>query len=112
MALIHIEEGDTFTQIVRFDVPADKQLELIDAIAGEVERWIRHRPGFISSTFHASFDGRHVVNYAQWKSRADFEGFTHDPETKHLQKAIRAVALSLEPNAIHCRVIRSITPVS
>lgn len=112
MALIHIAEGDTFTQIVRFDVPADRQLELIDAIADEVERWVRHRPGFISSTFHASFDGKHVVNYAQWKSKADFEGFTHDPETEHLQKAIKAVASSLKPHAIHCRVVRSITPVS
>lgn len=61
-----IAEDDTFTQVVRFDVPADKQLALIEAIAGEVERWVRHRPGFISSSFHASFDEEHVVNYAQW----------------------------------------------
>lgn len=110
--MAQIAEDDTFTQIVRFDVPADKQLVLIDAIAGEVERWVRLRPGFVSSSFHASFDGKHVVNYAQWQSEADFEGFTHDPETERLQQAIKAVGASLKPHAIHCRVVRSITPTS
>jgi hypothetical protein len=37
-----IAEDDTFTQVVRFDVPADKQIALIEAIAGEVERWVQH----------------------------------------------------------------------
>jgi len=36
-----IEENDMFTQVVRFDVTADKQLVLIEAIAAEVERWVR-----------------------------------------------------------------------
>ena len=110
--MAQIREDDTFTQVVRFDVAADKQLVLIDAIAAEVERWVRHRQGFVSSTFHASLDGTHVINYAQWTSKAAFEGFTHDPETAHLQKAITDVDPSLKPHAIHCRVIRSISPTS
>ena len=53
------QEGDTFTQVVQFEVEPDKQAALIAAIVAEVERWVRHRPGFVSSTFHASLDGRH-----------------------------------------------------
>ncbi|WP_230625610.1 antibiotic biosynthesis monooxygenase family protein [Cupriavidus necator] len=78
--MVEIKEDDTFTQIVRFDVSAEKQDALIAAIVGEVERWVRRRPDFMSSTFHASHDRRHVINYAQWEDEASFRGFTEDPE--------------------------------
>lgn len=106
-----IHQDNTFTQIVRFDVSPEKQLALIDAIVGEVQRWVRLRPGFISSTFHASHDGRHVINYAQWKDEAAFRAFGEDPQGKHLQAAIRAVDAGLKPHAIHCRVVRSIDAI-
>lgn len=103
-----ISENDVFTQVVRFDVDPDKQAALISAIVGEVERWVSKRDGFVSSTFHASHDGKHVINYAQWKDEAAFKGFTEDPETGRLQAAIKGVDASLKPHAIHCRVVRSI----
>jgi heme-degrading monooxygenase HmoA len=106
MALI--AENDTFTQIVRFDVEPALQAALIEAIAAEVKRWVRLRPGFISSTFHASHDGKHVINYAQWQDEAAFRGFTEDPQGRHLQAAIRTVSPTLKPHAIHCRVVHSI----
>jgi quinol monooxygenase YgiN len=74
-----LREDDTFTQVVRFDVAPEKQAVLISAIAAEVERWVRHRPGFVSSTFHASRDGRHVLNYAQWRDEAAFRGSRKTP---------------------------------
>jgi C-6 monooxygenase len=73
-----------------------------------VQRWLCHRPGFISSAFHASHDGRHVINYAQWEDETAFEGFAQDPETEPLQAAIRAVDSKLKPHAVRCRVVRSI----
>jgi quinol monooxygenase YgiN len=106
MALI--AENDTFTQVVRFDVDPAKQEQLIAAIVGEVERWVCQRPGFVSSTFHASLDGKHVLNYAQWKDEASFKGFAEDPEGKKLSAAIHAVDASLKPHAIAFRVVRSI----
>lgn len=51
-----ISEDDTFTQVVHFEIEPAKHEALIDAIAAEVKRWVRHRPGFMSSTFHASLD--------------------------------------------------------
>ncbi|WP_158810859.1 antibiotic biosynthesis monooxygenase [Beijerinckia sp. L45] len=84
--MARIAEDATFTQIVRFDVEPKTQDDLIAAIVAEVERWVRHRPGFISSTFHASLDGRHVLNYAQWADEASFKGFTQDPEGERVNR--------------------------
>ncbi len=46
------ENGNLFTEIVVFTVKPEQQQELVDAIISEVERWVRHRPGFVSSNFH------------------------------------------------------------
>ena len=110
--MARIAEDATFTQVVRFDVDPEKQGRLIAAIVVEVERWVCRRPGFISSTFHASLDGRHVLNYAQWTDEASFRGFADDPEGKKLSAAIHAVDTALKPHAIACRVVRSIGPAT
>ena len=104
-----ISEGDVFTQIVRFNVGAGKQRALIDAVASEVERWIRHRPGFISASLHASDDGKHVMNYAQWKDKASYEAFLDDAEGEKLLEAIDAVDPNSKAHGFHCRVVRSIS---
>jgi len=108
--MANISEDGTFTQVVRFDVEPGKQERLIAAIVGELERWVCRRPGFISSTFHASLDGAHVLNYAQWKDEASFKGFSADPEGKQLSATIHAVDPLLKPHAIAYRVVRSINP--
>jgi Antibiotic biosynthesis monooxygenase len=74
-------ENDPQTQIVQFGVEPAQRDELIAAIVGEVERWVRRRPGFISSTLHAGHDGRNFVKDAQW-DEASFKGFTKDPERR------------------------------
>ena len=102
-----IAENLAFTQIVPFEVDPTKQNALIKAIVAEVERWMQHRPGFVSSTFHASLDGRHVVNYAQWATEADFRGFIQDPNGERLNAAIRAIGPD-GPHGIACRVVCSI----
>jgi len=45
-----IIEGDTFTQVVHFAVEPDRQAALVEAVATEIERWVRHCPGFVSSS--------------------------------------------------------------
>ena len=103
-----IAEDNTFIQVVRFVVEPAKQQAQIAAIVSEVERWVRHRPGFVSSTFHASLDGRHVLSYAQWGSEADFRAFTQDPEGERLGAAIRSVGPLAGPEAEQYCVARSI----
>ncbi len=41
---------------------------------------MRHMPGFISANLHVSADRRHIANYAQWRSRADYDAMLKNPE--------------------------------
>jgi heme-degrading monooxygenase HmoA len=47
-------------------------------------------PGFISASIHKSIDGTRIVNYAQWRSNADFEAMTRDESARpHMEAAAR-----------------------
>lgn len=71
-----------FTPIIEFEVAPEQQQALIDGIADEVERRFKRYTGFISASFHASEDGRRVINYAQWLSKEDWtaSGRTSDDD--------------------------------
>lgn len=87
------EASNLFTEIVVFTVAPEHQQPLIDAIVGEVDRWVKHRSGFISASFHKGLDGTKVVNYAQWQSQADWQAFTQDPQGKVLSEKIKQVGI-------------------
>lgn len=38
--------------------------------------------GLIAGNFHRSFDGRSVINYAQWESQADYDAFLAEAGTR------------------------------
>ena len=67
---------------------------------------MRHLPGFISASIHRSLDGTKVINYAQWRSQADFAAMTNNPKAQPHMQAAAALA-SFEP--IICEVVDSIT---
>ena len=49
---------------------------------------MRHQPGYVSANIHQSLDGTHVVNYAQWRSQADFATMLHNPQARaHMRRA-------------------------
>jgi heme-degrading monooxygenase HmoA len=64
-----INENGLFTVLIEFEVDPGQQQALIDAIADQVERHFKGCSGFVSTSFHASDDGRRVVNYAKWLSK-------------------------------------------
>lgn len=68
-----ITESGAFTLLIEFKVAPDQQQALINGVAAIVEAHFHHYPGFVSASFHASDDGRRVVNYAQWHSRGAWE---------------------------------------
>jgi hypothetical protein len=76
-----IIEGRHYTVIIEFDIEPAKQLELIEGITAEVERLFSPHPAFISASFHSSFDGRRVVNYAQWTGKDAYEAFMEEVGT-------------------------------
>jgi heme-degrading monooxygenase HmoA len=67
---------------------------------------MRHLPGFISASIHRSADGTKVINYAQWRSQADFDALKDNPKARPHMEAAAALA-SFEP--IVCDVVDSIT---
>ena len=64
-----IDENRYFTPIIEFEVSPENQEAMINGIADEVERRFKRYPRFVSASFHASEDGRRVINYAQWTSK-------------------------------------------
>ncbi len=67
------------TLINVFDVSPSRQQELVDLLVHATETVMKHRPGFVAANIHRSEDGIRVVNYAQWRSRDDFNAMLQDP---------------------------------
>lgn len=62
-----------------FTVEPVNQQRLIDLLTRATDEFVRHAPGFVSSTLHRSFDGTRVTMYAQWRSVEDYEAMRRDP---------------------------------
>jgi len=85
------------TLINVFTVEPARQAQLVELLNDATEQVMRHRPGFISANIHASLDGTKVVNYAQWRSREDFEATMADATAQaHMRQA--ASLATVEPH--------------
>ena len=78
-------EGNLITLINVFETKPEQQQELIDQWIRFVEE-VAGEPGMIGTALHRSTDGTRVVNYAQWKSKEDFERFV---QKYHEQMEVR-----------------------
>ena len=80
-----------------FTVEPDRAEDLLAALSSATENGMRQRPGFVSANLHVSDDGRHVTNYAQWRSREDLDAMMADPAARtHMQEAA-GIATSFDP---------------
>lgn len=83
--------------VVIFTVKPQNQQKVIDVLVEAGEQTMNQLPGFISSNLHRSFDGKYVVNYAQWRSREDFEAMLHNPLALPHIDAAAALSESYNP---------------
>jgi tetracenomycin F1 monooxygenase len=88
-----------FTLINTFRVAPERQDDVIRSLREVTESVTRALPGFVSACVHKGFDGAHVVNYVQWRSRADFEAMLADPRMQHHLREVRELALEVMPIA-------------
>jgi quinol monooxygenase YgiN len=96
-AMTEISTTPQLTLINTFTVAPDKQDELIALLDTATAQVMQNLPGFVSANIHRSLDGKRVVNYAQWRSKADFEAMQKNPEAgAHMQKAA-ALAEKIDP---------------
>jgi len=59
--------------ILIFQVDQKNQSALIEAGIENSKKVMEKKPGFVSASFHKSFDGTSVVNYSQWDNRKSYE---------------------------------------
>jgi len=62
------------------------------------ENVLKHLSGFISAIFLLSLDGTRVINYAQWKTKEDFDAVFRNPSTQEFMKEVASLAKS-EPRS-------------
>src|SRR5271169_384236 len=86
------------TLINMFTVEPEKQQVLLDQLTKFSETTVKTFPGFISATFHASFDGTRVTNVAQWESREAFLAMIQSPEARADIDVCREIAISIDYN--------------
>ena len=81
--------ADLYTMMVIFQTTPDAQERLAEDLRGVAEIHSRH-DGFISCSIHASNDGQRVVEYIQWRSKADVDAMLATPDGRaHLARAAR-----------------------
>jgi quinol monooxygenase YgiN len=70
---MHISRESHLVAVINvFETKPEQQQELIDQWIRFVEE-VAGEPGMIGAALHRSTDGTRVVNYAQWRSKEDFE---------------------------------------
>ena len=100
--------NDVVTLINVFTVEPARQQELVDLLTRATDETIRHIPGFVSATIHKSLDGVRVTNYAQWRSREDFEAMLRNPAASPHLKEAAALATSFEPHLYQVSEVRGV----
>lgn len=96
MTTIHTEQP-LVTLINVFTVEPERQQELVDFLAHITTSIINKQPGYISANIHRSLDGTKVTNYAQWRSRADFEAMLNNPKAREPMQQTMQIATRAEP---------------
>jgi len=75
---MHIsKDGDLITLINVFDTTPEQQQALIDQWVRFTEE-VSNEPGYVGTALHKSTDGTRVINYAHWRSQADFDAFLEE----------------------------------
>lgn len=86
------------TLINVFTVQPENQQRLVDLLTEATKLAMKKQPGYISANIHKSLDGTRVTNYAQWRSKDDFEAMLENPEAaKHIKEASQ-LAIKIEPH--------------
>jgi heme-degrading monooxygenase HmoA len=92
-----VEGNNPITLINVFTVAPEKADELIALLDKATTDVMSRQPGFVSANIHRSLDGRHVANYAQWRTKEDFEAMQRKADVQHHMGAAAKLAEKFEP---------------
>lgn len=88
------------TVLIVFDVTPDQVDEHIANIKEFLLGTVKSQPGFVSANLHISTDRKRIVNYAQWRTEADYENFLANEEVQAKAKEV----LKVEPKTTLMKV--------
>jgi quinol monooxygenase YgiN len=94
--------GDVMTLVNVFTVEPENQQKLVQLLKEGTVSFFSKQPGFISSSVHASKEGRRAINYSQWRSAGDIENFRGDPRFAPYVQSLAALA---KAETILCEVV-------
>jgi heme-degrading monooxygenase HmoA len=96
--VITLNPDDRYMVLINtFTVEPEKSDQLLKELTRASETRIKDQRGFISANLHLSEDRTHIANYAQWRSRADYDAFINDPDTREHLKSAAGLAISFDP---------------
>jgi quinol monooxygenase YgiN len=87
----------SLTVITTFDTSPGTCEDLLDLLKETVEGFIRHQPGFVSSTLHVNEAHTRVANYSRWERREDFLSMLRSAEMRQRNRQIAGLCRSFEP---------------
>jgi quinol monooxygenase YgiN len=97
MTAISIDDATEITTVIStFTAVPGRQQELVTLLCANAATLLRHQDGFIACSIHASDDGTHVLNYAQWRDEKAARAMLADPDIREHAAAVRAIA-SVQP---------------
>ena len=90
-------DNQPVTQITVVEAEPGKQAEALSLMT-ERARFMARQPAFISVSLHRSLDGRRIVNYIQWQSRALLQAAHQSPEFRKEWGHFEEISDDIDPH--------------
>ncbi len=90
-------DADYLTLVNTFTVEPEKADQLLAALSTATKTAFIGKPGFISANLHISLDGKHVANYAQWRSKDNMAAAMQDPAVQAGIREASSLAIGFAP---------------
>ena len=92
-----LDPSDGYAVLINtFTIQPEKAEALVKVLA-EATETMRTMTGFVSANLHISRDRTRVVNYAQWRSDADYKAMLGNEQAQPHMKEAAGLAESFEP---------------
>ena len=85
-------DGQVITLVNVFTVEPGTLPGLLDVLRDGTETFFSKMPGFVSSSVLAARDGQRAINYSQWRSAEEIQGYRRDPRFAPYIQRLRALA--------------------
>lgn len=97
MRTIIDDTASVWTLINTFTVLPHQQDAVVASLRDFTEQHARFLTGFVGASVHTSLDGRRVVNYVQWESKADLEAIMASAPARAHVAEVGALAEHVDP---------------